>query len=164
MDSSRIDFSWSILMHVFSETGVCLLLYGIYLCLFLLSIYTLARRRGTHGRKILMAWSCVIATVATAQMAVAIAQAVESARSFKASLRTQALDPLPLRLETAQFVLGTMNNFIIDSLYVGFLSRVHGQMPDIELVVPLLRDMGMSMDDTRPAGDFLCFLPLLWRL
>ncbi|KAF7340739.1 hypothetical protein MSAN_02102300 [Mycena sanguinolenta] len=65
-----------------------------------------------------MAWSCVIATVATAQMAVAIAQAVESARFFKASLRTQALDPLPVRLETAQFVLGAMNNFIIDSLYL----------------------------------------------
>ncbi|KAJ7248835.1 hypothetical protein B0H12DRAFT_711264 [Mycena haematopus] len=119
VDSGLLDSSWSVLMETFSETGACVLLYGIYINLFLFSVYILARRRETHGMKLLMAWSCVIAAVATTQMAVAITQAVETARSVEHLLHGQVLNsPVLIAVKTAQIALVAMNNFVSDSLYL----------------------------------------------
>ncbi|KAF7340744.1 hypothetical protein MSAN_02102800 [Mycena sanguinolenta] len=113
-----LDSAWSCLLKAFSETGVSLVLYGIYICLFLLSIYVLARRREAHGKQLLMAWSCVIAAGGTAQLAVTIAQAVEMAGLFANLLHGQVLNRHSTRLLTAQNALGAMNIFARDSLYL----------------------------------------------
>ncbi|KAF7340765.1 hypothetical protein MSAN_02105100 [Mycena sanguinolenta] len=119
MDPSPIGPSWSALMEVFSEIGVSLVLYGIYLCLFALSIYILARRRGTHGTKLLMAWSCVIAAIATVRIAVYISKAIESARIVEELVSMQVSNPtLFITLGTAQLVLTAVNNLAADSLYL----------------------------------------------
>ncbi|KAF7340730.1 hypothetical protein MSAN_02101300 [Mycena sanguinolenta] len=117
VDSSQIDPSWFILMRSLSVTGVSLLLYGIYICLFLLSIHLLARRRATHGRKFLMAWSCVIAAGATMQLAVTLARAVEDARFVENLLHAEVPNSNHILL-TAQNVIGIINIFVADFLYL----------------------------------------------
>ncbi|KAF7340768.1 hypothetical protein MSAN_02105400 [Mycena sanguinolenta] len=118
MESSRVEsLLWSSLMDVFFKTGVSLALYGIYICLFILSIYILARRRETRGTKLLMTWSCVIAVMATIRIAVTISEAVKTARIVEGVLSTQILKPLKLTV-WPEFVLITVNNFVADFLYL----------------------------------------------
>ncbi|KAF8146417.1 hypothetical protein K438DRAFT_1869684 [Mycena galopus ATCC 62051] len=111
---------WAFLMRVFSETAASLVLYGVYINLFLLSVYTLARRRKNPGIKLLIAASCVIAVGGTTEMVVTIAQAVATARSFEAVLKGQASSQphLSKSLLTAQAVIGIINNFVTDSLFL----------------------------------------------
>ncbi|KAJ6510904.1 hypothetical protein C8R45DRAFT_965548 [Mycena sanguinolenta] len=115
MDSRAIV---SALMEVFSETGISLVLYGIYLCLFALSIRILARRRGTHGTKLLIAWSCIIAVMATIRIALNISKAIETARIVEELLSAQVFNnPLRITLETSD-VLMALNNLTADFLYM----------------------------------------------
>ncbi|KAF7340746.1 hypothetical protein MSAN_02103000 [Mycena sanguinolenta] len=127
LDSGQVDPAWSALLMAFSETGVSIVLYGIYISLFLLSIYILARRSETHGKKLLMAWSCVIAAGGTTQLIVTIAQAVETAGLFANLLHAQVLNRHSTRLLTVQNTIGAMNMFARDSLYVKFFSTVDEQ-------------------------------------
>ncbi|KAJ6510921.1 hypothetical protein C8R45DRAFT_1089051 [Mycena sanguinolenta] len=80
VDSALFDSAWGDLTGVFSKVGISLLLFGIYVNLFLLSIYTLVRRRGTAGKKFLVVASCAMAVLGTAQIAVVFAQTVLAAR------------------------------------------------------------------------------------
>ncbi|KAF7340740.1 hypothetical protein MSAN_02102400 [Mycena sanguinolenta] len=117
VDSSQIDSSWSFFMRTLSQTGVSLLLYGIYICLFLFSTHVLARRRATHGRKFLMAWSCVIAAGGTAQMAVTLARAVKDARFVENLLHREVSNSTPTLL-IAECVIWVANIFVADFLYM----------------------------------------------
>ncbi|KAF7340797.1 hypothetical protein MSAN_02108800 [Mycena sanguinolenta] len=65
-----------------------------------------------------MAWSCVIATGATTQMAVTIATAVEAAHLVENLLHAQASNYPTLILLKVQDIVGTINNFATDSLFV----------------------------------------------
>ncbi|KAJ6510943.1 hypothetical protein C8R45DRAFT_1207738 [Mycena sanguinolenta] len=117
--SSPSESPWSFLMKVLSVAGVSLVLYGIYLNLFLLSIYILARRRKTHGIKLLMAWSCLFAVVGTAQVAGTIVRTVAAARFVQESDLSQVQVSKPGNfMSVGQDVLGAMNNFATDSLYL----------------------------------------------
>ncbi|KAJ6510903.1 hypothetical protein C8R45DRAFT_398446 [Mycena sanguinolenta] len=118
MASSGIDLVWSRMIMAFSETGVSMLFYGIYICLFLLSIHTLVRRRETHGIKLLMAWSCVIAVGGTTQIAINIAQAADSARVVHDLLHAKVSNSHGPALLSAQIALGAVNNFVTDSLFL----------------------------------------------
>ncbi|KAF7340764.1 MYND-type domain-containing protein [Mycena sanguinolenta] len=118
VDSRQIDSSWSFLMEGLSETGVALLLYGVHICLFSLSIYLLARRRETHGRKLLMAWSCIIAAGGTAEMAVIVAAVIEAARFVEKLLHAQVSNAPVFALLQIQSMIVSMNNFATDSLYL----------------------------------------------
>ncbi|KAJ7710101.1 hypothetical protein B0H14DRAFT_3022275 [Mycena olivaceomarginata] len=130
---SGVDF----LIRVFAETGVSLLLYGgsclvsqlgtlecritgIYVNLFLLSIYTLSRRRGTPGINFLIAASCVMAVVATTQMAVNIAGTVITARFVQQLVHVKVLNrPQSVRtLETVENVLLAINNVVTDLFFM----------------------------------------------
>ncbi|KAJ7328701.1 hypothetical protein DFH08DRAFT_883064 [Mycena albidolilacea] len=119
-NSRSFDSSWHLMLNLFAATGVSLLLYGVYINLFLLSVYTLARRRNGSGKKFLLAASCVIAVVATTQMALIIAQAILTARSVQQLLHAQVIDHprLVKTLQTAQLSLGVINNLVTDSLFL----------------------------------------------
>ncbi|KAJ7888631.1 hypothetical protein B0H14DRAFT_2693203 [Mycena olivaceomarginata] len=113
-NSRSFDSSWHLMLNLFAATGVSLLLYGVYINLFLLSVYTLARRRNGSGKKFLLAASCVIAVVATTQMALIIAQAILTARSVQQLLHAQVIDHprLVKTLQTAQLSLGVINKWL----------------------------------------------------
>ncbi|KAJ7933023.1 hypothetical protein B0H13DRAFT_2307302 [Mycena leptocephala] len=80
VDSERFNGDWNSMMQLSLETGVSLLLYGIYISLFLLTIPLLSRRRKSPGIILLMVMSCIMAVLGTAQIAVTIAQTVVQAR------------------------------------------------------------------------------------
>ncbi|KAJ7203230.1 hypothetical protein B0H12DRAFT_1283788 [Mycena haematopus] len=84
-----------------------------------------------------MAWTCVNAAVATTMMVVFIADAVEIARSVEHLLHAQVLHPPVFRL------LGVLGN----------TTQLHEQAPDMQLIVavPLLCNLGISMEGTHPA-------------
>jgi Na+/proline symporter len=87
---------------------------GIYVNLFLVSIYTLSRRRETPGINVLIAASCVMAVVATTQMAVNIAGTVITARFVQQLVHVKVLSrPQSVRtLETVENVLLAINKWV----------------------------------------------------
>ncbi|KAJ7888655.1 hypothetical protein B0H14DRAFT_2693336 [Mycena olivaceomarginata] len=119
-NSRSFDSSWHLLLNLFAATGVSLLLYGVYINLFLLSVYTLARRRNGSGKKFLLAASCVIAVVATTDVALAIAQSILTVRSVQQLLHAQVIGHprLVKTLQTAQLSLGVINLLVTDSLFL----------------------------------------------
>lgn len=86
----------------------------MYINLFLLSVYTLGRRRNGSGKKFLLAASCVIAVVATTQMALVITQTILTARSVQQLLHAQVIGHprLVKTLQTAQVSLGFINKWV----------------------------------------------------
>jgi hypothetical protein len=76
---------------------------GIYINLFLLSIYTLTRRRETPGNRVLIAASCVMAIVGTTQIGVNIAETVAFARFVQQIVHVQVLNP-PKSMTTVMVV------------------------------------------------------------
>ncbi|KAF7340747.1 hypothetical protein MSAN_02103100 [Mycena sanguinolenta] len=137
-DFSLTESSWAFLMGVFSVAGAALMLYGIYICLFLLSIYIFARRRKTRGVKLLMAWSCVIAAGGTAQIVLTIAQTVGVAQSVAESGTPVSFQTRSLT-STGQNVIAAMSNFATDSLYVEFFLQLEsGAIYCIAVMFPLV--------------------------
>ncbi|KAJ6569187.1 hypothetical protein B0H19DRAFT_1256847 [Mycena capillaripes] len=120
VDSGQFDSSWDFLVPVLSGTGGSLLLYGIYVNLFLLSIYTLARRREIPAIRLLMAASCVMAVVGTAEMAVTFARTVVTVRFVQQLVHAQVLNR-PYFVDTllmVENVLLAINNFVTDSFFM----------------------------------------------
>ncbi|KAJ7908744.1 hypothetical protein B0H13DRAFT_2331119 [Mycena leptocephala] len=70
VNSRQFDPAWD----------VSLLVYGIYVIFFLLSIYALSPRRKTPGIKFLIAARCVMGVLGTTQMAATIAVTLVDAR------------------------------------------------------------------------------------
>ncbi|KAJ7847730.1 hypothetical protein B0H14DRAFT_2769462 [Mycena olivaceomarginata] len=119
VDSDQFAASWNFMIRLFSQTAVLILVYGVYVTLFLLSIYILARRRAPRA-KLLIAVSCTMALFGTAQIAIAVATAVVDARFFEQVVHVQVLDqPDSLSaLLTVQNVLFLLNNFVTDSFFL----------------------------------------------
>ncbi|KAF7328263.1 hypothetical protein MVEN_02566200 [Mycena venus] len=88
--TEEFDLLWHWTTGELIATGISLLLYGIYICLFLLSIRTLSRR-AAPGRKILIVSSCVMAVFGTITMAIKISIAVISARLVRELVHGQGL-------------------------------------------------------------------------
>ncbi|KAJ7320856.1 hypothetical protein DFH08DRAFT_819109 [Mycena albidolilacea] len=120
-NSGQFDSAWHFLFNLFAATGafkVSLLLYGtrtgIYINLFLLSVYTLSRRRKSHGKNFLLGASCVIAVVATTEMGCNIAQTILTARLVQQLVNAQVWDRphLVKALKTAQYSLLGINKWL----------------------------------------------------
>ncbi|KAJ6541549.1 hypothetical protein B0H19DRAFT_1381194 [Mycena capillaripes] len=122
VDSEQFDSSWDFLIRILSGTGASLLFYGIYVNLFLISIYTLARRRAISAIRVLMAASCVMAVVGTTQMAVTLAGTVVSLRFVQQLVLAQVLNRphFVKTLLTTENVLLAINMFVTDSFFVEF--------------------------------------------
>ncbi|KAF7328754.1 hypothetical protein MVEN_02504100 [Mycena venus] len=126
VDSEAFDSLWYFVINTLSQTAVSLVLYGVYVNLFLFSLYTLSRRK-TTGTKLLMIASCVMAVVGSTQMALDVAVTVAGGRLFQRIVREQVLITLPLgdlvlpTLQTAQNIAFAINNgtsLITDSIFV----------------------------------------------
>ncbi|KAJ7812327.1 hypothetical protein B0H14DRAFT_2605861 [Mycena olivaceomarginata] len=117
-NSGQSDSAWNFLFNLFAATGafkVSLLLYGIYINLFLLSVYTLSRRRKSPGKNFLLGASCVIAVVATMEMGCSIAQTILTARLIQQIVNAQVWDrPHVVKaLKTTQYSLLGINKKIL---------------------------------------------------
>ncbi|KAJ7913181.1 hypothetical protein B0H13DRAFT_2470986 [Mycena leptocephala] len=145
VDSQRFDDGWNAMMQLLLEMGVSLLLYGgscIYISLFLLTIHLLFRRRKSPGIKLLIVISCIMAVVGTAQMAVAIAETVVTARLVQQVVHSQVLQE---HMSLSKFsVLKTIkafgifiNNFVTDSLFLYRCYMIWGFRRKV-LIVPVL--------------------------
>ncbi|KAF7333311.1 hypothetical protein MVEN_02346000 [Mycena venus] len=128
VDSKVFDASWNGLVSYASQTMVALFFYGIYVNLFLLSLYTLSRRK-TAGTKILIAASCLMAIVGSIQTAIDVALTVEAARLHREIVHTQVsnehgsrIQPLlptsMLGLDMAQNFMFPINNFVTDLFFL----------------------------------------------
>ncbi|KAJ7305619.1 hypothetical protein DFH08DRAFT_1089006 [Mycena albidolilacea] len=104
---------------VLIRAGISLLLYGIYICLFLLSIRVLSCR-ATPGRKLLIVFSCVMAVVGTVAMAIEIFLAVISARHVQELVHGGSLNKLAEEqtLGKALDITTIVNLFISDSFFL----------------------------------------------
>ncbi|KAJ7881443.1 hypothetical protein B0H13DRAFT_935847 [Mycena leptocephala] len=123
VDSKQFDLAWAVLMNFFSQTGVALLVYGIYAIFFLLSIYTLSPRRKTPGIKFLIAASCVMAVLGTTQIAATIAVTLVDARFVQQIVYGQVSSQensqsILKALETIQNVTFAINNFVTDCFFL----------------------------------------------
>ncbi|KAK7012598.1 hypothetical protein R3P38DRAFT_2790261 [Favolaschia claudopus] len=79
MNSTSMDLSinWAGVNIFWTQAAISLVLYGLYIALFLLSLYALSRRRTTGTRPLVMA-SYVMAVMGTTQIALTVAIAVEN--------------------------------------------------------------------------------------
>jgi hypothetical protein len=118
----------------------------VYINLFLLSVYTLARRRNGSGKKFLLAASCVIAVVATTDVALAIAQSILTARSVQQLLHAQVIGHprLVKTLQTAQLSLGVINLWVYPGLSGPDLTRPASLVTD-SLFVEFFRLKGYEL-------------------
>ncbi|KAF8146395.1 hypothetical protein K438DRAFT_1869615 [Mycena galopus ATCC 62051] len=91
VDSSAFDSLWNTLISTFSRTAISLLLHGVYVVLFLLSLYTLSRPRRTGGTAFLIVASCVMAVVASTQIAIDLAVAAQVTRLLRQTVHAKIL-------------------------------------------------------------------------
>ncbi|KAJ6508658.1 hypothetical protein C8R45DRAFT_968173 [Mycena sanguinolenta] len=119
VDSEAFDSEWYAIENGFSQTAVSLVFYGVYFSLFLLSLYTLSRRK-TAGTRLLIFASCMMAVVGSTQIALDVAAIVVAARVFQQMVHSGGLterSPLSALL-TAQTVTLVVNYFIADSIFL----------------------------------------------
>ncbi|KAF8184047.1 hypothetical protein K438DRAFT_2020416 [Mycena galopus ATCC 62051] len=146
VDSGQFDSYWNSLTAGLSRTAVCLLLYGLYVNLFMLAIYTLARRRA--NKRILIVASCVMAIGETAQIAVTIAgtvvatcfvpELVHAQVSIASSTLSAATTPHSAKaLIVADNVLLALNVAVADMFFIYRCYVVWGSQGKI-LVLPVL--------------------------
>ncbi|KAF8187928.1 hypothetical protein K438DRAFT_2019442 [Mycena galopus ATCC 62051] len=128
VDSEIFNLGWYFQVTNLSLTAVSLALYGIYVNLFLLSLYTLSLRK-TAATKILMVASCMMAVVGSTQMALDVSLTVAAARLLQQIVHSEVVNELGLKtllllewtvpaLQTAKNVTFTINNFITDFIFL----------------------------------------------
>ncbi|KAJ6510955.1 hypothetical protein C8R45DRAFT_1089080 [Mycena sanguinolenta] len=89
VDSEAFDSLWYSMRLNSSQMMASLALYGFYLNLFLLSLYTLSRQR-TAGNTLLIGASCTVAVLASTQMALDVAVAAAAARVLQQSVHSES--------------------------------------------------------------------------
>ncbi|KAJ7888617.1 hypothetical protein B0H14DRAFT_2693150 [Mycena olivaceomarginata] len=139
VDSEPFDSSWNTLIRNILATGISLLLYGICINLFILSIYTLARRREAAGIKVLIAASCVMAVAGTAQTIVTVVETAVTTRLVQQLVHEQVLNrPHYVKsLLTSENVLLAINLVITDSFFMYRCYLIWGCRRNI-LILPVL--------------------------
>ncbi|KAJ7712148.1 hypothetical protein B0H16DRAFT_1900256 [Mycena metata] len=127
VDSGLFDHSWFVLSEVVINACLELVLYGIYLVLFILAIYTLAHRI-TAGKKLLLGYIWAMAVFGTAQLVLSLVEPWIAARfvevlvkqdvtgDFTSQPELVKLALLSRSLTTAQGIIFAGNNLVMDSL------------------------------------------------
>ncbi|KAJ7348013.1 hypothetical protein DFH08DRAFT_808781 [Mycena albidolilacea] len=130
---------------------------GIYINLFLLSIYTLTRRREAPGNRVLIAASCVMAIVGTTQVGVNIAETVALARFVQQIVHVQVLNP-PKSMTTVMVVesgLLSINKYFYTAFQLYRCFVIWGFQKKI-LVLPallMLSTFGQAL--RKSCGDYI---------
>ncbi|KAF8176147.1 hypothetical protein K438DRAFT_80113 [Mycena galopus ATCC 62051] len=122
VDSGVFDSLWYSLTINLLQTPVSLLLYGVYVNLFLLSLCSLSRRKAA-GNKLLLVASCIMAVAGSTQLALDVAVTASAARLVQqvvhSGIPPAERDPMRLAvLEEAQILMFGINNFITDSIFL----------------------------------------------
>ncbi|KAJ7111271.1 hypothetical protein C8R44DRAFT_799238 [Mycena epipterygia] len=122
VNSDTFNEVWSTLLLEISETSMALLLYGIYVNLFILAIYTLSRRK-TAGRSPLLfaSWAMfilgttgIIVRLITTGISVHLLQEVVKQRPNSASKLLRIYNSSQV---TENIIFG-INNFVSDTLFL----------------------------------------------
>ncbi|KAF7364566.1 hypothetical protein MVEN_00325600 [Mycena venus] len=137
--TERFDYLWNNAIQQMERAGVSLLLYGIYVCLFLLSLHTLSRRK-YPGRTLLIVASCVIAFVGTTAMAVDVILAVIATRLLWQLVHEQVLNELGLQqtLGGVLWIISVINNFLTDCLFLYRCYVIWGRRREVIVLPGLL--------------------------
>ncbi|KAF7340719.1 hypothetical protein MSAN_02100200 [Mycena sanguinolenta] len=90
VNAGTFDFLWELMVLTFSQTAVTLVLYGVYLILFVLSLYALSCRKAA-GTTLLIVASCTMAVLASTQMALAVALTARFGRVTQEIVHNQFL-------------------------------------------------------------------------
>ncbi|KAF7340761.1 hypothetical protein MSAN_02104700 [Mycena sanguinolenta] len=158
VDSGQFDSSWDSFTAVFSKTGISLVLFGIYVNLFWLSIYTLARRRGIPRQDFLIAASSAMAVMALMQIAVGVAQIALATRFLQESVRHAASNP-PQSMQTLQAVSNELLTINVAATDIFFMYRcyvVWGYQRKV-LILPTL--LMLATLGTATIGSLSCEIP-----
>ncbi|KAF7333321.1 hypothetical protein MVEN_02347100 [Mycena venus] len=120
IDTETLDSSLNLMISFYSELAVVLLLYGIYLSLFLLSIYNFSRRQKEPGRKILTVFSCMMAVLGTIQVAIIVtAAAVEAHFVQQAGYMSGLNEPTShFTVTGVENLIFTINSLVASSLFL----------------------------------------------
>ncbi|KAJ7844128.1 hypothetical protein B0H14DRAFT_3868428 [Mycena olivaceomarginata] len=136
--TEEFDSLWHRTARVLIKTGISLLLYGIYICLFLLSIRVLSRR-AAPGRKILIVSSCVMAVVGTMTMAIEIAVSVISAHLVQELVHGGSLNVLEYQtLGSALWLTSIINLFVSDSFFLYRCYVIWGYQKKVAILLAVL--------------------------
>ncbi|KAJ7016865.1 hypothetical protein C8F04DRAFT_1158980 [Mycena alexandri] len=121
-DLFDFDYSSSVI-----NVSLQLVLYGIYIVLFILAIYTLARRKSA-GKKLLLGYTWTMAFFGTVQLVFCLIQVMIGARFVEVLLKQDVtrnspsqpeltkLAPLSRSLNTARQMVFAGNNLVTDTL------------------------------------------------
>ncbi|KAJ7741394.1 hypothetical protein B0H16DRAFT_1890570 [Mycena metata] len=123
VDSSSFDSKWWALSARIIDACVQLMLYGIYVVLFVLAIYTLSSRKST-GKKLLLGYTWIMAIFGTVQLVLCLVELWIGARcvevdvtgNFTSQPELAKLGPLSWSLNTAQEMIFAGNNLVTDTL------------------------------------------------
>ncbi|KAJ7711469.1 hypothetical protein B0H16DRAFT_1900600 [Mycena metata] len=113
VDSGLFDHNW----FVFSEDVIIACIEGVYIVLFILAVYTLARRKSA-GKKLLLGYTWAMAIFGTVQLVLCLVQASIAARFVEVLVKTSQSELLLLSmsLTTAQMMILAGNNLVTDTL------------------------------------------------
>ncbi|KAJ7019424.1 hypothetical protein C8F04DRAFT_1321909 [Mycena alexandri] len=127
VDSGLFDYNWFVLSTQIIAACVQLVLYGIYLVLFILAIYTLARRRAA-GKNLMLGYTSVMAIFGTAQFVIFLIHTAVVARFVEVLVKQDVTSNSTPNAElaklvstknslfTAQQIIFAGNNMVTDTL------------------------------------------------
>ncbi|KAK7007382.1 hypothetical protein R3P38DRAFT_1668470 [Favolaschia claudopus] len=121
MNSTSMDYpiNWVVVKIFWTQAAISLVLYGLYIALFLLSLYALSRRRTTGTRLLVMA-SYVMAAMGTTQIALTVTIAVQNLNLLQGIVEGEITSMIHVGrgLNIAQGVTFVVNNFITDCIFM----------------------------------------------
>ncbi|KAJ7653625.1 hypothetical protein DFH06DRAFT_1417230 [Mycena polygramma] len=118
VNSTALNKYWADMVADMSVTWVAIFFYAFYLNLFILSLYTLARRKRA-ARKVLLGFTLTMAVLGTAQMVVRLVTISIAAGSLPQFIaQEEAAGPIPKLLHVAQDAIFGINNFVADTLFL----------------------------------------------
>ncbi|KAJ6568058.1 hypothetical protein DFH09DRAFT_1314043 [Mycena vulgaris] len=107
VNSAGFDCYWRMMVFELCATCATLLLYGFYLNLFILAIYTLCRRK-TRGKYVLIGASCAMALLGTTQAALRLGSTATIIGMSRELVHT-ALPPTSIRWITYNILTKAQN-------------------------------------------------------
>ncbi|KAJ7704204.1 hypothetical protein B0H16DRAFT_718639 [Mycena metata] len=124
VDSGLFDHNWFVLSEDIIIACVQLVLYGVYIVLFILAVYTLARRKSA-GKKLLLGYTWAMAVFETVQLVLGLVALWICARFVEGLVKQDVTGDFTSQpelvflsrwLNTAQTIIFAGNNLVTDSL------------------------------------------------
>ncbi|KAK7028518.1 hypothetical protein R3P38DRAFT_929248 [Favolaschia claudopus] len=116
------SINWLVVEILLTQAAISLVLYGLYVALFLLSLYALSRRRSTCTKLLIIA-SYAMAAMGTTQIAVTVATVVQNLNLLQGIVegnqgKITSMIRVGRGLNIAAGVTFVVNNFITDCIFM----------------------------------------------